>query len=123
MANQRTVDGQKEPLTRRINARLTEAEHALIEEKRAAAGMNASEFFRECVLTNRTQIVARPQASGDRKQLLYAVNKVGNNLNQLAHAVNTAHMTERVSEATYLSVLDHLRWFQQYLKGMVDRVD
>jgi hypothetical protein len=32
------------------------------------------------VLTNRTQVIARPKASDDRKRLLYVFNKTSNNL-------------------------------------------
>ncbi|MNN75086.1 Bacterial mobilization protein (MobC) [compost metagenome] len=85
--------------------------------------MTASTFFRECVLTNRTTIVARRPASGDRKQLLYLVNKIGNNLNQIAHAANLAHVTGKVTEATYLSVLHQLQWTEMFLKGVLGRVD
>ncbi|KGV73979.1 plasmid mobilization protein [Burkholderia pseudomallei] len=121
MARDKVDDNAR--LARRAGFRLSEADWQAYRDRVRDSGLTPSEFFRKCVLTNRTQIIARAPASGDRKQLLYAVNKVGNNLNQLAHAVNTAHLAGRVSEVTYLSVLDHLQWFQQYLKGLLDHVD
>ncbi|KWN79235.1 mobilization protein [Burkholderia ubonensis] len=110
-------------LVRRAAFRLSESDWKSYCERVCVSGLTPSEFFRQCVLTNRTQIIARARASGDRKQLLYAVNKIGNNLNQLAHGANTAHLAGRVSEVTYLSVLDHLQWIRQFLKGQLDRVD
>lgn len=106
-----------------IRIRLTEAERLSYTEKAAAAGMTLSEYFRECVMTNRTQIVARKPLSQDRRMLLYAVNKAGNNLNQLAHAAHTAHLTGKVSEATYLAILDHLQWIEQFLTATLPYVD
>ena len=110
-------------LTRRIAFRVNEADWSAYRDKVQASGLTPSEFFRRCVLTNETQIVVRQRASSDRRQLLYAVNKIGNNLNQLAHAANAARVAGTVSELTYLAVLDHLRWIGQFLKGLLDRVD
>ena len=110
-------------LTHRAAFRLSEADYQAYRRKVSTSGLTPSAFFRQCVLTNRTQIIAKPRASSDRKQLLYAVNKIGNNLNQLAHAANTAHVAGLVTEMTYCTVLDHLRWIEQFLKGLLERVD
>lgn len=91
--------------------------------KAEASGMSQADFLRECVLNNRTKVIARPAQSGDRKLLLYAINKIGNNLNQLAHAANAANLTGRVSEPTYRAILDHLQWVERYLTGILGRVD
>ena len=62
-----------------IAFRLSEADRAVYLENVAASGLTRSEFFRQAVLTNRTQGIARPKASDDRKRLLYAFNKTCNN--------------------------------------------
>lgn len=91
--------------------------------KAAAAGMTLADFLRECVLKNRTQIVVRKPVSQDHRMMLYAVNKAGNNLNQLAHAANTAKLTGKASEGTYLAILDHLQWIEQFMTSLLAHVD
>jgi hypothetical protein len=106
-----------------VRIRLTASDRAAFESKAAAAGMTQSEFFRECVLTNRTKVVARLPASADRKRVLFVVNKAGNNLNQLAHVANTQRLAGKLSESTFVAILDELELVSQLLKAHLYRVD
>jgi hypothetical protein len=111
------------PLDRPISVRLSPADRALYLEKVKASGMSQSDFFRECVITNRTKVVARAPASADRKRILFVVNKTGNNLNQLAHVANTQQLAGRISETTFVAILDELELIHQLLKAHLHRVD
>jgi hypothetical protein len=113
----------RDPLPHRLNVRLSDAEFAIYEAKKADAGLNTSQFFRECLLTNRTQIVARAATSSDRKQALFYMNKASNNLNQLAHVVNSERFIGRLSEGTFLSLLDSLQAVELLLKAHLSSVD
>src|SRR5579864_4017052 len=113
----------EEQLSQRVGFRLSEAEHRTYLDKVAASGMSASEFFRECVLTNRTKVVARLPASADRKRILFVVNKAGNNLNQLAHVANTQQLAGKLSESTLTALLEQLELVGQLLKAHLHRVD
>jgi Bacterial mobilisation protein (MobC) len=118
--------GQRSPreqLCERVIFRLTQSENTVLMEKVATSGMSASEFLRECVLTNRTKIVARQPASADRKRILFVINKTGNNLNQLAHVANTQQLAGRISETTFVAILDELELIHQLLKAHLHRVD
>ena len=95
-------DGPSKP----VSFRLSEADFLAYQAKCAEAGLTPSDFFRECVLTNRTQIVARPKASGDTRRLLYLFNKAGNNMNQLAHRANADHLAAQRAGAE--------RWYEHY---------
>lgn len=106
-----------------IAFRLSEADRAVYLEKVAASGLTQSEFFRQAVLTNRTQVIARPKASDDRKRLLYVFNKTSNNLNQLAHRANSEHVRGKLSEATYEQMLDQLQMISRYLKATLAQVE
>lgn len=90
--------------------------------KVAASGMTKSEFLRECVLTNRTQIVARAPASPDRKRALFVLNKAGNNLNQIAHVLNAARLDRSANGQTYESALDALEQIEVLLKAHLRHV-
>ena len=112
----------KEP-TRTVSFRLTLPDHAAYLAKASAAGVKPSEFFRECVLQNRTQIVARPKASPERGRLLYLFNKASNNINQLAHRANADHLAGVISEDTYTSILADLHGLAHYMKAALKDAD
>lgn len=113
----------KDALGSPISTRLTDAERKVFAEKVAASGLSQSEFLRECVLTNRTQIVARPPASVDRKRVVFVVNKTGNNLNQMAHVANHARLAGTLREDLFDALMDELQLITQLLKAHLQRVD
>jgi len=106
-----------------VSFRLTKTERLDYLAKCEAAGLSPSDFFRDCVLTNRTQIVARPKASADRQRLLYLVNKTSNNLNQLAHRANSDHLAGKLSETKYEEMIDSLETIARFLKATIPHVD
>lgn len=104
-------------LAKAISFRLSSEDYATWQEKVQASGLSASEFFRDAVLTNRTQVVARAAPSRDYDRLLYLFNKAGNNLNQLVHRVHTEHLAGTVSEATAAGVLSELQRLTRYMRA------
>ena len=92
----------KEP-TRTVSFRLTLPDHAAYLAKASAAGVKPSKFFRDAVLTNRTQVVARVQPSSDKRRLIYLFNKASNNLNQLAHTANAAEAGDGEARALHFA--------------------
>lgn len=116
----RQHDGE---LTRRVGFRLSDAEYTRYLEKVAASGMSASAFFRDCVLTNRTKVIARLRTSADRRRVLFVVNRVGNNLNQIARVANEQRLEGKLSETVFIELLDELELIQQLLKAHLYRVD
>lgn len=70
--------------------RLDEAEQAKLEERASAAGLSTGAYLRAAALGG-AGVRARPRASVDRQLLARAnadLNRVGNNINQIAHALN-----------------------------------
>lgn len=114
---------EKVRLSKPVAFRLTEADHAAYLEKVEASGLKPSEFFRECVLQNRTQVVARVQPSGDKRRLLYLFNKASNNLNQLAHRANAAELAGTATAATYAGILAELQAISDMMKEALDHAD
>lgn len=113
----------REKLTKPVSFRLTEADHAAYQEKVETSGMKSSEFFRDCVLGNKTQVIARPKASVEKDQLIYLFNKASNNMNQLAHKANAAHLAGSASEATYAGILAELQSLADLMKATIKNVD
>lgn len=112
----------KEP-TRTVSFRLTLPDHAAYLAKAASAGVKPAEFFRDVVLTNRTQIVAKMQPSSDKRRLIYLFNKASNNLNQLAHAANSAELAGTVTPATYAEILAELQMLADLMKEAIRDAD
>lgn len=106
-----------------VSTRLTEEQWLVFADKVQRSGLSPSEFLRECILTNRTQILERPRVSVERKRIMYVINKTGNNLNQLAHLANTARVSGHLSESTFVALIDELEMVTQLLKAHLHRVD
>ncbi|EMO4164937.1 MAG: plasmid mobilization relaxosome protein MobC [Gallionellaceae bacterium] len=112
----------KEP-TRTVSFRLALPDHAAYLAKAKAAGVKPSDFFRDAVLNNKTQIVARTPPSSDKRRLIYLFNKASNNLNQLAHTANAAELVGTVTPATYAGILAELQTLADVMKKAIRDAD
>ena len=65
--------------------RVTQAERVLIEDKAATAGVSLSDFMRVLALTEQV----KPRQTKLEASLLVELNRIGVNLNQIAHARNS----------------------------------
>lgn len=110
-------------LNRSVAFRLTDADHAAFLAKVKASGRKPSDFFRDCVLTNRTQIIARTPPSKDKKRLLFLYSKASNNLNQLAHRAHKDFHAGVMGERTYQAVCHQLETVQGQLAHGIDEVE
>lgn len=120
---QQTEYDTKIRLSKPVAFRLTEADHAAYLAKVQASGLKPSEFFRDAVLTNKTQVVARVQPSSDKRRLIYLFNKASNNLNQLAHTANAAELAGTVTPATYAGILAELQSLADLMKRAIRDAD
>lgn len=76
------------------------------------AGISTRKWLEEAILSNRTRIVERPKPSADLHSLATQINRMGNNLNQVAHNLNTAQITGKLTRDECLDAierLDHIR--------------
>lgn len=120
---QRAEYDTKIRLSKPVAFRLTEADHAAYLAKVQASGLKPSEFFRDAVLTNKTQVVARVQPSDDKRRLIYLFNKASNNLNQLAHTANAAELAGTVTPATYAGILAELQTLADVMLEAIRNAD
>ena len=111
----RPVKSEAEKLNHTVAFRLTDGDFLRYRFKFAASGFTQSEFFREHVLSNTTQVVARPMASRDSMRAVFLLQKASNNVNQLAHRANSEHLTGLVSEDTYAAILDQLQQLNTFM--------
>ena len=82
---------------RRLRLRLTGEEDLSVKMKAAAAGLTVAEFGRRCVLKRKIT----PPASRVDAQVLVELNRIGVNVNQLAHAFNADREFRGAWEAVY----------------------
>jgi hypothetical protein len=111
----RPVKSDEEKLNHTVAFRLTDGDFLRYQRKFSASGFKQSEFFREHVLCNTTQVVARPVASVDTKRAVFLLQKASNNVNQLAHRANSEYLTGQVSEHTYLAILGQLQQLNNFM--------
>ena len=98
-----------EKLSHTVAFRLTDGDFLRYKRKFSASGLTQSEFFRAHVLTNSTQVIAKPKTSADTKRAVFLLQKASNNINQLAHRANSEHLAGVLSEGTVLAIVDQLR--------------
>lgn len=103
--------------------RLSNEDFAQFEEKLASSNMKKSEFFREVFLKANVNITVKAAPSKDLERLTFIFNKSSNNLNQIAHQINAAHLEGRVSERLYKSVNNALVDIRSLLITGVKDVD
>ncbi|MGY2492842.1 plasmid mobilization protein [Cupriavidus sp. CP313] len=110
-------------LDKPISVRLSGQARAEFLAKVKASGLTQGEFLRECVLANRTTIVARSRSQADVRQVLFQFHKAGKNLNQLAHAANSARLAGKMNEALWQSILYAIEVLILEFKAQLNRVD
>ena len=87
----RSGSEKRQRANKSVLVRLLPEERAAVEEKAATAGMTMAAFARACMLGDAGPR-ARKQPPVNRQLLARAngdLNRVGNNLNQIAHALNS----------------------------------
>ena len=103
-------------LDTRVGFRLSKSDYEHYLQKVAESGMSASEFFREAVLGNKTEIVV---LAPETRELVYHFAKVGNNLNQLAKRVHEDHAKGVLDGERYDWLNVRLVAIADYLKALI----
>jgi len=102
-------------LNKTVIVRLTEEDYDKFLSNVMLSGYTRSEFLRNAILGNKTKIVAK----NDATNLLYHLNKIGNNINQLAYRANLDNLENKISEETYRSILKSLSIIQNKLNSLL----
>jgi hypothetical protein len=111
---------EKDKLSRTIAWRVTESVKEELDRQYAESGLTQSEFLRELLQRKKLTIVAKSRPSIDLKKLVFLFNKTGNNLNQLAHRANAAHLSGIENETTYQGILAALQTIKEQLIRGID---
>jgi alpha-N-acetylglucosamine transferase len=98
-----------------VSFRLDINDFELLMKKIQESGVNKSEFLRDVVLKNKTIVVRKE----DSVKLIYHINKMGNNLNQIAHKINSAYLEEIISEKLFEEYLNNLNTIKNQHKNLI----
>lgn len=106
---------------RRLSIFLTEEELAVLEAKKDEADLSKSQFIRNMIMFGfaheRTVF-----SSEDTRALLYELNRIGNNLNQIAFLANTSKIIEKSDfSALYNNYTELLSCYFNFITGNLDR--
>lgn len=106
-----------------ISFRLSKSEYLPFESSVERSGGNRSKFFKKLFTENKSKIVFRESktASEDYKQYLHLVNKMSNNLNQLARLLNGAEKSGRITDRQYLIGLNNLNSIRLLLNAKLGK--
>lgn len=86
------------PKDARLEVRLQSGERKAIAQKAAAAGLSTSEFVRaRCTADPQGPTIVADAES--LRELYIGLRKIGGNLNQIAHVLNTYHNPNDVEDA------------------------
>ena len=82
----------------RKTSRFSESEFAEIQQKLDYANITFSDFARSAIFKKKIKLPIE-------KELLYELNKIGNNLNQIARSVNTDNKVQILSKLVQIESL------------------
>ena len=91
--------------------RLSQDLYSVLEEKAAHNGNNISDYIRQLIKNDNNV-----KNSMDNGKLLGQINKIGNNINQIAHVLNTANMQNKLEHIDYNNLLDKLILIEYRIK-------
>lgn len=123
----RKTGNQETVRTRPVSCRLPEPDYLAYQARCADAGMTASEFFRSAILSNTTEIHAKPTHAKpkyasrvDTRRVLFAVNKASEGINQLALRAAADHAAGTLTPEAYEALLYQLELIALLLRATVD---
>ena len=99
---------------KRIEIRVTQELYNTLQVKSKAAGMSISKYVRNAILESDIKV----DNSKDIATLIGSINKIGNNLNQIAHNLNIANNSNKLDDIKYDQLLDELLVIKYYLNEL-----
>lgn len=118
----RPAKNESDKLTKRVGFRVTENAYNAYMLK-LQGGITPSEWFRDAVMNDQTEIIVRNIQSDDAKAVLIALSHIGNNINQLARATNTALISGMLGDVLASKILAHLSLIKDEVKKVVENAD
>ena len=103
---------------KQINIRVNQEILNTLMVKANVANMKKSEYIIKCILNSNIKV----DNSKDICKLIGSVNKIGNNINQIAKNLNIANNTNKLDDINYNNLLDKLTIIEYQLKNILKSV-
>ena len=100
---------------RQINIRMNKDILNILELKANAANMSKTEYITRAILDSYIKV----DNSKDISKLIGSVNKIGNNINQIARNLNIANKQDKLDDINYDNILDKLIIIQYQLNEIL----
>lgn len=101
-----------------INLRLSKELKLILENKAKEANKTSSELLREAIINNQVS----HNNSKHISQLIASINKIGNNVNQIAHNLNIARNANNIDEISFENLLLELQNINYHLQDILSAV-
>ena len=98
-----------------ITLRISDELDNMLTLKSAAANKNRSDYLRDSISKSNIAI----DTTKDIRMMLGSINKVGNNINQIAHNLNIANNNNKLDDINYNNILDKLTIIEYQLKELL----
>ena len=106
---------------RRFTVYLLEEEMAILEAKKDEAGMTKSDYIRNMILfgaVHERTIFSK----NDAEKMIYEINQIGNNLNQIAYRANSSkNIDQHDFSAMYDSYMQLLSAYDNFVRENLDK--
>lgn len=110
-------------LAKSVSFRLSETDYETFSGKARDSGLSEADYFRLCVLENRTEIVARPRKERDYLCVLAALNSIDRDLGRLTLDAGRESGSGKLTPESYGHLLDMLAKISGQLNGVLINVD
>lgn len=95
-----------------INIRLSSSLYYMLQFKSASANLKVSDYVRTLIIKNEVKFNNKK----DVGKLIGAINRVGNNLNQIAHGINKVNVINKNEKINCDEILEELIYIENLLQ-------
>ena len=99
--------------------RLSPEVHDLLKLKSEKVNLNASEFLRKFIESS--NVVVKANNKKDLKELIWNINKIGTNINQLSHSLNYSIQMGKLDNYNYSSLINKLVFIENQLDSILEK--
>lgn len=99
--------------------RLSEEQKQLLNSKAKAVNMNGTQFLIKYIESSNINI--KTNNKKDLKELIWNINKIGTNINQLSHGLNYSIQLEKLDSYNYENLINKLAIIESQLDSILEK--
>lgn len=99
--------------------RLSQEQKQLLNSKAKAANMNGTQFLIKYIESSNINV--KTTNKRDLKELLWNINKIGTNINQLSHGLNYSIQLEKLDSYNYKNLINKLIIIESQLDSILEK--